>query len=191
MISLNIPPGINIRVTEKEFERFAIANRDLRLERKDNGELIVMPPTGGETGKRNSEIIIELGIWNKQLKKGIIFDSSTGFKLSNGAIRSPDVSWISNQKWNSLTSEQKKKFLPITPEFLVELRSPSDSLKTLQDKMLEYVNSGLLLGWLIDPINKKVEIYRQNRDKKILDNPKNLSGESILPGFILDLSKII
>ena len=190
MISLNVPKNITLKVSQKEFEQFAIANRDLRLERTHDGEMIVMPPTGGETGRNNSALVARLWNWNDTQGKGIVFDSSTGFKLPNGAIKSPDVSWVSNEKWKALTSEQKKKFPPICPEFVIELRSETDNLKTLQNKMLEYLDNGLLLGWLIDPISKQVEIYRQGQEREILDEPDRLSGENLLSGFNLDLTSI-
>ena len=189
MIRANIPP--QLKVTEEQFEQLAIANRDLRLERKHDGELIIMPPTGSETGNKNSTIVGQLFIWSDLENLGLVFDSSTGFRLPNGSIRSPDASWVSNAKWESLTSEQKQKFAPICPEFVIELCSPSDSIGPVREKMSEYMNNGSLLGWLIDPIEKKVEIYRQGQDKEILNNPSSLSGENILPGFSLDLSKIL
>ncbi|MDJ0728311.1 MAG: Uma2 family endonuclease [Prochloraceae cyanobacterium] len=192
MITLNIPEGVKIHshVSDREFEKLAIANSDLRLELTKDGEMIVMPPTGGETGYRNLRIAAQLLDWTDLTQLGLAFDSSTGFRLPNGAVRSPDVAWVSNQNWNSLTSQQKQKFPPLCPEFVIELRSPTDNLETLQKKMLEYLDNGSLLGWLIDPINKKVTIYRPGQDREILDCPTNLSGENILPGFILDLSKI-
>ncbi len=190
MISLNLPKNITLKVSEEEFEKLAIANQDLRLERKYDGELIVMPPTGGDTGNSNIEIAYQLQGWSRTNKLGKAFDSSTGFRLPKGGTRSPDASWVSNKQWNSLTAEQQKKFPPICPLFAVELKSPSDNLKTIQDKMSEYLDNGLLLGWLIDPITKRVEIYRQGDETEILDNPTSVSGENVLPGFNLDLTKI-
>ena len=154
------------------------------------GELIIMPPTGGETGKRNSDINLDLALWNRQNKLGIVFDSSTGFILPNGAKRSPDAAWIPTDKWDALTSEQKQKFLPLCPDFVIELRSPTDKLKTLQDKMQEYIENGTRLGWLINPQDKQVEIYRQDREVEVLNSPNSLSGENVLPGFILNLELI-
>ncbi len=190
MIALNIPANLKLKVTATEFEELANANKDLRLERKASGEIIIIPPTGGETGNKNLKILLQLGNWNEENSTGLVFDSSTGFKLPSSAILSPDASWISNAKWNALTPEQKKKFPPICPEFIIELKSPTDKFKTLQKKMSEYLANGLLLGWLIDPINKKVEIYRAGKNKEILDRPTTLSGENTLPGFNLDLNKI-
>ncbi len=177
-------------ITDEQFYQLCITNRELKLERTAKGDLIIMPPTGGGTGKRNSDINLDLGLWNRQTQLGIVFDSSTCFKLPNGADRSPDAAWIPLAKWESLTSEQQEKFPPICPDFVIELRSPSDPLKPLQEKMQEYLDNGTRLGWLINRKNRQVEIYRQGREKEILDNPKTLSGEDILPGFILDLSLI-
>lgn len=188
MIRVNIPS--NLKVSEEQFEALAIANRDLRLERKHDGELIIMPPTGSNTGKKNLKIAVQLGIWTERPQTGTAFDSSSGFKLPNGAVRAPDASWVSDAKWNALTTEQQDSFAPICPEFVVELRSPADSLTKIREKMSEYMDNGALLGWLIDPINKKIEIYRQGKTVEILDNPATVSGENILPGFTLNLDKI-
>ncbi|MDJ0635933.1 MAG: Uma2 family endonuclease [Xenococcaceae cyanobacterium MO_188.B29] len=185
---LNMPPVA--KLTDEQFYQLCQANRDLRLEMTAQGELIIMPPTGGETGKRNSDINLDLALWNRQNKLGIVFDSSTGFILPNGAKRSPDAAWIPTDKWDALTSEQKQKFLPLCPDFVIELRSPTDKLKTLQDKMQEYIENGTRLGWLINPQDKQVEIYRQDREVEVLNSPNSLSGENVLPGFILNLELI-
>ena len=177
-------------ITDEQFYQLCITNRELKLERTAKGDLIIMPPTGGETSKFNSEVNLDLGLWNRQTKLGITFDSSGGFKLPNGADRSPDAAWIPLAKWESLTPEQQEKFPPICPDFVIELRSPSDSLKPLQEKMQEYMENGTRLGWLINRKNRQVEIYRQGREKEILENPTTLSGEDILPGFLLNLSLI-
>ena len=192
-ITLYIPEGIKINpiVTEAEFEKLASENQDLRLERNHTGKLIIMPPTGSNTGRKNSDIIAQLVIWNKNFKLGIVFDSSTGFRLPKGSIRSPDVSWVEKSRWDSLTEEEQDGYAPICPDFAVELRSPTDNLKTLQNKMLEYLDNGLLLGWLIDPISKKIEIYRKDQDKEILNNPTTISGDPVLPDLILNLSQIL
>jgi Uma2 family endonuclease len=187
-ITLNFPP--TARLSDEQFTQLCSANRDLRFERTERGELIIMPPTGGETGKRNSTINLELGIWNRQTQLGVVFDSSTGFKLPNGADRSPDVSWIPLTKWNNLTLQEQKKFLPLCPDFVIELRSPTDALKTLQEKMVEYIDNGTRLGWLINSQDRQIEIYRIGQDKEVLDNPVSLSGENVLPGFVLDLQAI-
>ena len=185
---LNNPETVPI--TDEQFYQLCVANRELKLERTAKGDLIIMPPTGGETGKRNSDINFELNLWNRQTKLGIVFDSSTCFKLPNGGDRSPDAAWILLGKWESLTPEQREKFPPICPDFIIELRSPSDSLKPLQDKMHEYIDNGSRLGWLINPKNRQVEIYRQGQEKEILENPPTLSEEDILPGFVLNLQLI-
>jgi Uma2 family endonuclease len=187
-ITLNFPP--TARLSDEQFTQLCSANRDLQFERTSTGELIIMPPTGGETGKRNSIINLELGIWNRQTQLGVVFDSSTGFKLPNGADRSPDASWIPLTKWNNLTPQEREKFLPLCPDFVIELRSPTDTLKTLQEKMLEYIDNGTRLGWLINPQDRQVEIYRVGQDKEVLDNPVMLSGENVLPGFVLNLQTI-
>jgi Uma2 family endonuclease len=188
-IVLNIPAIA--RFNDEQFYQLCQANRDLRFELTATGELIVMPPTGGATGKRNSDINFELSLWNRQTTSGVVFDSSTGFKLPNGANRSPDAAWIPIEKWNALTPEQQDKFLPLCPDFVIELRSSTDVLKTLQDKMQEYIDSGTRLGWLINPQERQVEIYRQGREKEVLDNPINLSGEDVLSGFVLNLQVIL
>ena len=180
----------SIKMTDEQFYELCQNNRDLRFERNVEGKLIIMAPTGGGTGKRNFDLILQLGKWNEQKHLGICFDSSTGFKLPNGADRSPDVAWVPVSKWNNLTQEQQEKFLPLCPDFVIELRSPSDDLKTLQDKMQEYLDNGTRLGWLINRKNRQVEVYRQGKDKEILNNPDSLSGEDILTNFSLKLESI-
>ncbi|MGB3237759.1 MAG: Uma2 family endonuclease [Geitlerinemataceae cyanobacterium] len=178
------------QVTPEQFEQLAIVNRDLILERTATGELIVIPPTGGETSNRNQDISGQLWTWNRKTKLGKLFDSSGGFRLPNGANRSPDASWIKLERWEALTPKERIGFVPLCPDFVVELRSPSDSLKTLREKMQEYRENGVLLGWLIDRQNQKLEIYRQHRDVEVLDRPGRVSGENVLPGFVLDLTEI-
>ena len=190
--SLEVPDTLKLQVTPEQFEQLAIVNRELRLERTSTGELIVNPPTGWESGERNLYLSTQLGMWcieNEKLGKG--FDSSTAFTLPNGAIRSPDASWVSRKLWDSLSASQKKGFAQVTPEFVVELRSPSDSLDTLREKMREYIDNGSLLGWLINPQDNQVEVYRKGQAVKILENPTQLSGEDVLPGFSLNLEKIM
>ncbi|MEH2284600.1 MAG: Uma2 family endonuclease [Nostoc sp.] len=182
---------LKIDLTDEQFFQMCQKNRDYRFERTASGELLIMPPTGSDTGNRNFDMVVELGIWNKQTKLGKGFDSSTGFTLPNGAERSPDASWVKIERWNALTPEQQEKFAPICPDFVVELRSRTDSLKELQEKMQEYIENGIQLGWLIDRKNKRVEIYRPGKDVEILDNPASLSGENVLPGFVLDLQEIM
>ncbi len=177
-------------LTHEAFYQLCEANPDIKFERTAEGELIIMSPTGGETGERNSEINYQLRRWTKQNKQGKCFDSSTCFQLPNGAERSPDSSWVRLERWESLSVEERQTFPPLAPDFVVELRSPSDRMKKLQDKMQEYINNGVRLGWLIDPQNKRVEIYRPGQAVKVLDFPQSLSGEDVLPGFVLDLSEI-
>lgn len=191
ILSLQVPPTLRLQVTPKQFEALAAVNRDLRLERTAQGELIMNPPTGWETGKRNSNISGELYLWWRNAgKPGEVFDSSTGFTLPNGANRSPDASWVSQSRWDALTAEQKRTFAEICPDFVVELRSVSDSFKELQAKMQDYLENGAQLGWLIDPKKRRVEIYRPGLDVEVLDSPARLSGEPILSGFTLDLQEI-
>jgi len=188
MIPIIIPQ--TLKVTQEQFEELAAANRDVRLERTAIGELIIMPPTGGITGKRNIDLEGQLWFWNRQTKLGVAFDSSTAFRLPNGADRSPDASWVSQERWDTLTPEQQEAFPPLCPDFVIELRSKSDNMESLRKKMQEYLDNGLRLGWLIDAKNKQVEIYRQNREVEVLESPRSLSGEDVLPGFVLDLQVV-
>ena len=186
---LNNPETVPI--TDEQFYQLCVANRELKLERTAKGDLIIMPPTGGITGNRNFKLAQQLANWADTDGTGIGFDSSTCFKLPKGGERSPDAAWISLEKWNLLTPEQQEKFPPICPDFIIELRSPSDSLKPLQEKMQEYIDNGCRLGWLINRQNRQVEIYRQGQEKQTLENPPTLSGEDILPGFVLNLKLIM
>lgn len=181
----------SLQMTDEQFFQLCQDNRDLRFERNSNGDIVIMTPTGGETSNRNSGINYQLYAWNRENKLGVTFDSSGGFKLPNGADRSPDAAWIPLAKWNNLTDQQRQKFLPLCPDFVIELRSPSDNLKTLQNKMKEYLRNGTKLGWLINPKDKQVEIYRQGKEVEILDNPTTLSGEDVLTNFLLDLELIL
>ncbi len=176
------------KMTDEEFERFCQQNSEMRVEQTKTGELIVMPPTGAVTGNRNFSLIVEFGIWTKQNNLGKGFDSSTVFVLPNGAKRSPDLSWVKIERWNLLTKTQQEKFAPICPDFVVELRSKTDVLKTLQNKMLEYIENGAQLGWLIDPIKRKVHVYRPDVEVEILNEPETVSGEPLLPKFVLKLT---
>ncbi len=187
-LTLQIPPSL--KFTDDEFEQIVAFNQELRLELTAQGELIIMSPTGGETGNRNFEIYIDLGIWNRKNNLGKAFDSSTGFKLPNGATRSPDASWILLERWNALTPQQRKKYLPLCPDFAVELVSESDDVEDTRKKMQEYIENGLRLGWLINPKDKQVEIYRAGKEVEVLQSPTNLSGEEVLTDFTLDLQMI-
>jgi len=187
-VSLNIPA--TVKLSQEQFAKICQANSNLRLERTATGELIIMPPTGGGTGKRNLKIAQQLANWADADGTGVAFDSSTGFTLPNGSDRSPDAAWIPLEKWNALTPEQQEKFLPFAPDFAIELRSPSDPLAGRQEKMSEYQRNRTRLGWLINRQNRQVEIYRQGEEKEVLENPGTLSGEDVLPGFSLSLESI-
>jgi Uma2 family endonuclease len=178
-------------MTDEQFFEFCQMNRDLRIERNKYGEISIMPPTGSETGNRNFNIAGQLWVWSEQDGTGICFDSSTGFKLSTGADRSPDASWIKLERWNSLSEEEQKRFAPICPDFVIELRSATDNLKPLQEKMEEYMQEpGFKLGWLIDRKNRIVYVYRPQMPVECLENPDSVSGEDVLPGFVLNMSKV-
>lgn len=186
---LQIPPSMEM--TDEQFFEFCQLNRDLRIERNQLGEISIMSPTGSETGNREVNISGQLWLWSEQDGTGISFSSSTGFKLSTGAERSPDASWMKLDRWNSLTPLQQQRFAPICPDFVIELRSPSDGLAKLKDKMAEYIQEpGIQLGWLIDRQNRQVYIYRPGQPEQCLDNPSTVSAEPVLPGFNLNTSKI-
>lgn len=187
--TLNLEPLVPL--TDDAFYALCQANPEVKFERTSVGELIVMPPTGGESGSQNRRLTQRLGNWTDEDGTGEAFDSSTMFQLPNGAYRSPDAAWISLLRWQALTPEERKVFPPICPDFVVELRSPSDSLKAAQDKMQEYINNGARLGWLINPKDQQVEIYRLCLEKEVLLAPTSLSGEQLLPGFVLNLNGIL
>lgn len=187
--TLNLKPLAN-PITVEHFEQLCQLNPDLKLETNHRGELIIMSPTGYETGKNNAGLIAQFWNWNHQHKLGVVCDSSTGFILANGAIRSPDVSWIAKERIKKFTPAEKAKFLPLAPDFVLELLSPSDRLKTTQDKMLEYQDNGVKLGWLINPIQQQVEIYRLGEEKEILNKPAIASEDNILPGLAIELDFI-
>jgi Uma2 family endonuclease len=179
-----------IDMTDDQFFQLCQNNRELRFERNANGELIIMSPAGGETGNRNGRLNQQLFNWTDADGTGIAFDSSTGFKLPNGADRSPDASWIKLERWDALTDEEKRKFPPICPDFIIELLSPSDSLKTTQEKMKEYIDNGVRLGILINRKSRQVEIYRPGKEVEVLESPATVSGEDVLKGFVLNLGMI-
>lgn len=183
--TLDLSPIVTL--TREQFHKLCAANSDMKLERSAKGELIVMSPTGGETGNRNSDLNFQVALWNRQRQLGKTFDSSTGFALPQGGDRSPDVAWIPLEKWNALTPEQRRGFLPLCPDFVIELLSPSDSWKEGQRKMEEYQQNGCRLGWLLDPKHEQVAIYRPGQPVEILNAPATLSGEEVLPGFVLDV----
>ncbi|BAY45607.1 TPR repeat-containing protein [Scytonema sp. HK-05] len=187
-LTLDLRPVI--RLTHEQFEQIALANPDLRIELSADGELSIMPPTGGNTGRRNADLTTDLNLWNRQTRLGVVFDSSTIFRLPNGAERSPDAAWIILERWNALTQNEQDSFPPLCPDFVIELRSKTDSLKPLQAKMQEYQDNGCRLGWLMNYQDRQVEIYRPQREKEVLQSPQTLSGEEVLPGFVLDLQMI-
>ncbi|WP_230840480.1 Uma2 family endonuclease [Gloeobacter morelensis] len=177
-------------MTDEQYFQLCRANRDLRFERSAKGELIIMPPAGGKSGGRNFRLTQQLANWTDTNDLGTGFDSSTGFKLPNGADRSPDAAWVRLERWKALTAEEQDRFVPLCPDFVAELRSKTDSIKGLRLKMQEYLDNGAQLGWLIDPQARKVEIYRPGLPVEVLDNPERLSGEPVLPGFVLNLAPI-
>jgi Uma2 family endonuclease len=177
----------NVGLSDEQFYQLCQINEYYKFEQTAKDELIILPPSNLITGNREAELNGNLMIWNRQSKLGKVFSSSTVFTLPNGGKRSPDVAWIANERWESLSIKEKEKFAKICPDFVIELRSRTDSLSQLQEKMQEYLNSGLRLGWLIDPQNQQVEIYRQNQSVEIVSLPTSLSGENVLPGFILEL----
>jgi Uma2 family endonuclease len=187
-IRVHLRPVLDM--TDDEFFDFCQLNRNLRIERTAEGDLIIMAPAGGETGNQNARVNAFFTIWALNDGTGEAFDSSTGFNLPNGATRSPDAAWVKRSRLATLTPEQKKKFLPLCPNFVIELHSPSDNLKTVREKMQEYIDNGAQLGWLIDPLEHRVYIYRPGVAVECLDNPTTVSGDPELPGFVLDLTRI-
>lgn len=189
-LPLNLNKISRRRLTDDEFFDFCRQNPDWRIEMNRTGDIIIMPNTGGKTGRRNSKINFQLQLWAQNNQGGEVFDSSTTFRLPSSTKLSPDASWLASERWNELTEDEKDKFPPVCPDFVVELRSRTDSLKNLQAKMREYIENGAQLGWLIDPQNRKVYVYRSGAAMQTLDNPKTVSGEPILNGFELDLTSI-
>jgi Uma2 family endonuclease len=179
-----------LRMDDAQFFALCQANRDLRFERTAEGDILIMPPTGGETGNRNQEITRQLGNWTKQDSTGAAFDSSTGFKLPSRADRSPDAAWVRRERLAALTAEQKRKFIPLCPDFTVELVSPTDILEDVQEKMREYIANGAQLGWLIEPEHRRVYVYRPGREVEVVEGATQISGDPELPGFVLDLTEI-
>ena len=190
--TISLPPRLELKVdlTDEQFWQLCHNNDDLRFETTATGELIIMSPTGGSTSDRNSDLNFQLRAWNRRTNLGKVFDSNGGFELPNGAKRAPDSSWVKRSRWNALTAEEQDGFLPLCPDFVVELMSPSDTLFKTRKKMAEYMANGAKLGWLINRKKRQVEIYRPQQEVEILDNPQTVSGEDILPGFVLDLATI-
>lgn len=189
MTAINIATFTD-QISDRQFEQLCADNPEARFETTPAGKLIIMSPTGSLTGEKNSDLNYQLQVWNRQRKMGKVFDSSTGFKLSNGATRSPDASWIESSRWQAIPKTQQRRFAPIDPDFVIELMSPTDDLAELQQKMVEYMDCGVKLGWLICPDEKQVEIYRQGVPKDVLKDPNSLSGEDILPGLTVHLTDI-
>ncbi|MEM9946407.1 MAG: Uma2 family endonuclease [Cyanobacteria bacterium P01_D01_bin.36] len=184
---LTLPIELDIKtvaLSDEQFYQFCISNPDVRAELTAEGSLILMPPVGGYSGNQEFELGLDLGLWNRKTQLGKVFSSSTIFKLPGGGKRSPDLSWIAKPRWEALSDEQRRKFPPIAPDFVMELRSSTDSLSVLQDKMLEYIDNGVRLGWMFDPKGQKVEVYRIGQKKEVLPLPVTLSGEDVLPGFL-------
>ncbi|MFS8779969.1 Uma2 family endonuclease [Synechococcus sp. W55.1] len=187
-LTLNLSPLTTL--SRADFIRLCAANPDLKLERTAQGELVIMSPTGGETGHWNAEITTDLTLWNRQSGRGKSFDSSTGFSLPSGSDRSPDLAWIPIEKWEALDPSVRQGFLPLCPDFVVEILSPTDSWIQTQAKMQEYMDNGCRLGWLLDPKAKRVMIYRQGQAPELVEDPETLSGEDVLPGFTLPIRNI-
>lgn len=187
-VVLHLKPAVELE--NDQFFELCQINRDLRIERNAQGELLIMPPAGGKTSERNAEITMQLRIWAKRDGTGLSFDSSGGFVLTNDAVRSPDAAWVRRSRLESLTAEQRKKFIPLCPDFVLELRSPTDPLGILQSKMQEYLDNGAQLGWLIDPETQRVYVYRPASPIEYLDKPDLLTGDPVLDGFVLDLREI-
>ncbi|WP_416674750.1 Uma2 family endonuclease [Egbenema bharatensis] len=194
MATLTLPLKLDlnqVHLSDEQFYQLCISNPDLNIERSATGVLIVMSPIGGESGNREMELGIDLGLWNRQTQLGKVFSSSTMFKLPNGGSRSPDAAWVKLERWQALPPEQRQKFPPIAPDFVIELRSRTDSLSLLQEKMQEYINGGVRLGWMLNPQDQQVEIYRQGQEKEVRALPTQLSGEGVLPGFVLQVDRFV
>jgi Uma2 family endonuclease len=194
MAALTLPLKVDLKhvhLTDEQFYQLCLSNPDLKIERTATGDLVFMPPVGGDSGNREMNLGGELYLWNKATNLGKVFSSSTVFKLPGGGSRSPDVAWVELSRWQSLTPEQRRRFPPIAPDFVMELRSYTDDLPALQEKMQEYLDSGVQLGWLVDPQEQQVEIYRRGQAKEVRSLPTQLSGEPILPDFVLPIDRFV
>lgn len=187
-LTLQLEPAV--RLDEDQLLEICSRNPELRIERTAKGELVIMPPAGGKTSDRNSEINMQLRIWARGDKSGRCFDSSGGFTLPNGAMRSPDAAWVESDRLRAIAASDQERFLPLCPTFVIELRSPSDALSSVEEKMREYLDNGARLGWLVDPIGKRLHVYRPDAEVEVLDKPASVSGEPELPGFVLELTEI-
>jgi Uma2 family endonuclease len=194
MTTVTVIPSTTVKLhwplSDDQFAELCRLNPDLRFEYTSMGDLLIMPPTGGDTGETNAALTADFVIWARKSQAGSVFDSSTGFMLPNGAKRSPDVSWVQRERWDALSPEERRGFVPLCPDFVLELRSPSDSLQSLRDKMAEYMENGARLGWLVDPLTRTVYVYRPGHEVERLDHPETLSGEAVLPGFMLSLAEV-
>lgn len=177
-------------LSDEQFSMLCALNPEMRFEYTSTEDLIVMPPTGGDTSERNASLTADFVVWNRATNVGVVYDSSGGFILPNGARRSPDVAWLQRARRDALTAEERRGFIPLCPDFVLELRSPSDNLRMLQAKMEEYRDNGARLGWLIDPVERVVYVYRPGEAPQRLEAPPEVSGESVLPGFILRIEDI-
>jgi Uma2 family endonuclease len=177
-------------MTDEELMRFCAANDGLRVERDVNGELIVMTPAGGKTGKKNTDVIIDLGIWNRQNERGITFESNTGFTLPDGSMLSPDAAWVERRRWDALSDREQERFVPLCPDFVIELRSPSDNLSELKAKMFQWIANGAQLAWLIDPIEQAVFVYRPAESPEVHHHPTSVQGSGVMAGFELVMARI-
>ena len=180
----------SLKLTDEQFYQLCITNPEQPLELTSEGVLIVMPPVGGESGNREADLLIDLGIWNRKTQRGKVFSSSTVFKLPLGSQRSPDAAWVELSRWNALSAEDRSKFAPLAPDFIIELRSRTDKLSDLQEKMLEYRDNGVRLGLLINPQDRIVDIYRIDRAIEVIESGNSIDCDDVLPGFSLDLTKI-
>ena len=190
MATLTLNLSSVIKLTREQFYQLCAENPNLKLERNTQGELIIMPPTGGETGRSNSAVNAQVWLWNHHNQLGEVFDSSTGFSLPSGADRSPDVSWVEKSRWEALSKEEKEKFIPLCPDFVIEILSPNDSLSKTRQKMEEYIENGCRLGWLISRKRQEVEIYRPRQEVEILSSPQSISGKDVLPGLVINLQQV-
>ena len=189
-----IPLPVRLRpqvpMTDEELLRFCAANDGLRVERAANGELIVMTPAGSKTGKKNTDVIIDLGMWNRENDRGVVFESNTGFTLPDGSMLSPDAAWVERRRWEALSDRDQERFAPICPDFVIELRSPSDSLPELKVKMQQWIANGAQLAWLIDPIEQEVSIYRPGESPEVHHHPTSVQGSGVMAGFELVMARI-
>jgi Uma2 family endonuclease len=177
-------------MTDDELLRFCAANDGLRVERAANGEILVMTPAGSKTGKKNADVIIDLGMWNRENDRGVVFESNTGFTLPDGSMLSPDAAWVDRRRWEALSDRDQERFAPICPDFVIELRSPSDNLSELQAKMLQWIANGAQLAWLIDPIEQEVSIYRPGESPEVHHHPTSVQGSGVMAGFELVMARI-